>query len=177
MKRCVSAYSSVAKTVSLNIPAEAKKAGTALRWRQIKNSGTNYDVWMLDDIVLTSGASVIQNGDNSKQLVERVMAFSEDFDTAPNFPYVTAVASYSSFLLVCLSVFVLLGHFLHLESLISFVHYSDRGGNWLSISGGSIAVPDCGGIDVIGYSSRAAFFAQVGQRFITTQPLDLQNAG
>jgi hypothetical protein len=131
-----SEYYAHGKSVSLNIPAVAKTTGTSLRWRQLKNSGKDYDVWMIDDVVLTSGTSILPD-DDSKLPVERAMTFSEDFDVAPDFP----------------------------------------GGKWRSISGGNIAVPDCGTIDVIGYSGRAAFFSDGSERFITTQPLNLENAG
>jgi hypothetical protein len=127
----------VARTVSMDIPDAAKTPKTLLRWRQIKNSGLTYDVWMLDDIVLTSETSVVPDEYDGGKPVERALAFSEDFDTVPDFP----------------------------------------GGNWLSLTGGVIATPDCGGIDVVGYSPQAAFFALSDPRAITTQPLDLTNAG
>ena len=51
-----------------------------------------------------------------------------------------------------------------------------RGTDWLNITGGEIDTPDCGGIDVPGYSSQAAFFSEKGLRSLTTKPLDLEQA-
>ena len=45
---------------------------------------------------------------------------------------------------------------------------------WSTLLGGKIVVPDCGSIDVAGYSPEAAFFNQRGQRIMTTRPLDLR---
>ena len=42
--------------------------------------------------------------------------------------------------------------------------------------GGSFTTPDCGTIDLSGFSSRAAFFSQTGSRYIQTVALDLSNA-
>jgi hypothetical protein len=50
------------------------------------------------------------------------------------------------------------------------------GTTWQTISGGSIQTPDCGSIDLAGYSSEAAFFSGVGSRYIQTVGLDLRSS-
>lgn len=50
------------------------------------------------------------------------------------------------------------------------------GTKWLSITGGTVTTPGCGGIDLPGYSSQAAFFTSTGSRSIETQVLDLRLA-
>jgi hypothetical protein len=47
---------------------------------------------------------------------------------------------------------------------------------WAKFSGGSVRTPDCGSIDVPGYSSQAAFFFLDADRYIQTQSLDLIDA-
>ena len=86
MKRCRCALEFLHfGTVSLRIPVAAKTAGTLLRWRQLGNSSNT--TWMLDDIVVTSVVSVVQQTLEG----EMPLSFSEDFDSTPNFPYVRIV--------------------------------------------------------------------------------------
>ena len=52
-----------------------------------------------------------------------------------------------------------------------------RSGNkWTDLAGGSVRIPDCGGIDLAGFSPQAAFFSLIGPRFIRTRDLDLRAA-
>jgi hypothetical protein len=53
---------------------------------------------------------------------------------------------------------------------------NERKGMWDEITGGAITVPDCGSIDLEGFSSQAAFFNKSGSRGIRTEPLDLRKA-
>ena len=55
--------------------------------------------------------------------------------------------------------------------------YIRRGTTWQTISGGSIQTPDCGSIDLPGFSSEAAFFYGSGTRYIETIGLDLRYSG
>jgi reelin len=48
------------------------------------------------------------------------------------------------------------------------------GSKWMSIRGGVVKVPDCGGINLPGYPRQAAFFDQAGARSIETRHLDLR---
>jgi reelin len=50
------------------------------------------------------------------------------------------------------------------------------GAKWASIWGGAFLTPDCGSIDLPGFSSQAAYFQQHGTRSIQTQSLDLSQA-
>ena len=50
------------------------------------------------------------------------------------------------------------------------------GSKWMSLTGGAVKVPDCGGINLPGYSRQAAFFSLAGTRSIETRDLDLRAA-
>ncbi|XP_062500990.1 reelin-like [Corticium candelabrum] len=50
------------------------------------------------------------------------------------------------------------------------------GTQWLAISGGSFQTPDCGNVDVTGFSSQAAYFSGSSNRYIQTQFLDMTYA-
>ena len=52
-----------------------------------------------------------------------------------------------------------------------------RNAVWSSISSGGIATPDCGTIDLSGFSTLAAFFSGAGTRSIETKALNLISAG
>lgn len=94
-------------------------------------------------------------GANYQQQIRIILL--EDFDLIPQFPYVASrqlVILCGGCDLVC------------------------SGTKWQSISGGTVRTPDCGSIDVTGYSAQAAFFSGVStsSRFIETVGLDLSTA-
>ncbi|XP_062500706.1 reelin-like [Corticium candelabrum] len=60
-----------AKTVNVNLPTSAQTKATTLRWRQLSNSGSGFDEWAIDHILV---ANLV--------FISRVI-FSENFDTTP----------------------------------------------------------------------------------------------
>lgn len=81
--------------------------------------------------------------------------FAEDFYPIPTFPYVDNSID---------------------SATVSDTWCCHSDSKWLSLTGGSVKIPDCGGIDLAGYSSQAAFFSMTGTRSIKTQDLDLRTA-
>ena len=135
------------------LPKTAITNGTALKWRQLSNDGRNVDEWALDH-VLVSGRRTNPIKDNN------VIIFSEDFENFRKFLY-------ALFLIDVLRLF--------LYYCFTFC----RGTKWSHLSHGSVTVPDCGSIDLPGYSEQAAFFSSGSSsdsRYIETVPLDLTTA-
>lgn len=139
-----------AQTFSLAIPTNAKTSNTVLRWRQASHGGYGSDEWAIDHVRLTGTA---------RSSLLDVTLFSDNFDTAPPIPY-------DHFSSICHKFF----------SLYCLYILSSSGTWWAAISGGTFRTPDCGSIDLPGYSSQAAFFSLSGRRYIQTQLLDLTSA-
>lgn len=147
---CTLGYTA-AKQLTLAIPTAAKTKSTVLQWRQLKNSGSAFDEWALDHVAITGYVS------NNQPNGQSTTIFSEDFYPTPSFPY--------ALMQICLMV-------------VYDCNLCDvcRGTKWQQLSSGSITTPDCGSIDVSGFSSQAAFFSGSGNRYIQTIPLNLANA-
>ena len=116
----------------------------------MRHTGKGYDEWAIDHIQINS-TQEIETMDTIPPL------FAEDFYPIPTFPYVQQPSPCD------LMLFDMLG-------------CCRRGSKWLNLTGGTVRVPDCGGIDLTGYSAQAAFFSLSGPRFIQTHYLDLRAA-
>ena len=137
-----------AQTVIITLPILAKTYSTTLRWKQLSHSGSTYDEWAIDHVQLMSVAPHTSTGN--------VVVFNDNFDSAPTIPYnVHLYVTFCGF---------------------SFRLFCFSGTQWLAISGGSFQTPDCGNVDVTGFSSQAAYFSGSSNRYIQTQFLDMTYA-
>ena len=64
--------------VSIDIPSGAWTRQTALRWRQLSNTGEQFDTWALNDVIITGVVDV-------KTSSSQAISFEAEFNSLTTF--------------------------------------------------------------------------------------------
>jgi hypothetical protein len=83
---CYLAYLT-ATTVVISLPVAAQTTATAIRWRQLSNSGLYTDEWAIDAISIIAIISSPTAITKPVAALTLTTIFSDNFDTTPKIPY------------------------------------------------------------------------------------------